>query len=92
MQNPLHSKQQILKYSERPKTFRLKNRTNFCSIFERSDFRCLGLTEQIGTGFVFDKPNDFVPISVIVQNPNSLGMEHFSECPKSERSDFGRSL
>ena len=26
------------------------------------------------------------------QNPNCLGMEHFSECPKSERSDFGLDL
>ena len=30
-------------------TFRLKNQMNFRSVFERSDFRCLGPIEQLGT-------------------------------------------
>ena len=38
------------------------------------------------------KPNDFVRISDIVRNPNNLATEPKWKAPKSERSDFGRSL
>ena len=39
-----------------------------------------------------DEKNNFCSDFRQPQNSKCLGMEHFSECPKSERSDFGRSL
>ena len=73
--------------------FGLGNWTHLCKVIKHVQYGPKRLKleqDRFGTGFVFDKPNDFVRISdsaeiQAVWEPNL-------SCPKSEHSDFRRLL